>query len=79
MISAFVDTTAPLPGWVKDGPATGDDIVFTSDKATVAAHWGGFEDPESGHKSTHWKIFRTSPGNFVSHMILRHCLLNTAQ
>ena len=36
------------------------DIEFSNSSDTVAAHWHGFIDTESGIKSYHWCVGRTS-------------------
>ncbi|XP_078620549.1 uncharacterized protein LOC144887293 isoform X2 [Branchiostoma floridae x Branchiostoma japonicum] len=44
----MVDLTPPKGGYLEDGENPGEDLVFSSNPATVSAHWGNFSDPESG-------------------------------
>lgn len=43
----LVDLTPPQPGIVVDGDDVSHDLNFTSETASVASSWTGFQDPET--------------------------------
>ena len=43
-----VDITPPTEGYVTDGQDKNDDVMFSSQQASFAAHWDNFTDAESG-------------------------------
>ena len=48
-----VDVTAPVAGWVHDGPDEREDMMYSSLPASLHTYWGGYRDPESSiHKYT---------------------------
>ena len=58
-VSAMVDLTAPESGTVTDGDP---DMVYSSETAVIEVAWAGFADPESGHESVDWQIYRKKQG-----------------
>ena len=55
----MVDLTPPESGSVADGDP---DITYSSEPAMVDVAWAGFQDPESGHLSVDWNIYRKPKG-----------------
>ncbi len=59
-----VDGTPPLAGTVSDG-WTGADLDVQLSRTTIAAHWTGFNDPQSGIVGYEWAIGTTSGGQEI--------------
>ncbi|HEX7897492.1 MAG TPA: Ig-like domain-containing protein [Planctomycetota bacterium] len=59
-----VDGTPPLPGTVSDG-WTGADVDVQLSRTTIAAHWTGFSDPQSGVAGYEWAIGTTAGGQQI--------------
>ena len=57
--SVTVDLTPPVQGSIRDGLLPEPmDLEFSSKPATVAAHWEGFYDPESGIEDYQVTVYR---------------------